>query len=91
MALTRLIERIDPSPEARLERRTLGQVAVSGLGLGCMGMSAHYGRVDEREAVATIRRAVALGCTFFDTAEFYGPFANEELLGERSPAGAIRS
>ncbi|MBF4160605.1 aldo/keto reductase [Nocardioides acrostichi] len=56
---------------------------VSPLGLGCMGMSAFYGdRDDEAESVATIRRAVELGVTLFDTAEIYGPFANEKLLGK---------
>jgi aryl-alcohol dehydrogenase-like predicted oxidoreductase len=65
--------------------RTLGTegLAVSALGLGLMGMSQSYGAPeerDERESVATIRRAIELGVTFFDTAEVYGPFANEELF-----------
>ena len=51
------------------------------LGLGCMGMSEFYGRTDEPEAVATIRRALELGVTFLDTADAYGPFTNERLLG----------
>jgi aryl-alcohol dehydrogenase-like predicted oxidoreductase len=69
-----------------LEKRTLGQqgLEVSALGLGCMGMSQSYGTSedrDERESIATIHRAIELGCTFLDTAEVYGPFTNEELLG----------
>ena len=69
-----------------LEQRTLGTqgLSVSSLGLGCMGMSQSYGTPeerDERESIATIHRAIALGCTFLDTAEVYGPYANEELLG----------
>lgn len=54
---------------------------VSCLGLGCMGMSQSYGPADEPESVATIHRALELGVNFFDTAEVYGPFRNEELLG----------
>jgi aryl-alcohol dehydrogenase-like predicted oxidoreductase len=54
---------------------------VSALGLGCLGMSQSYGAADEAESIATIHRALDLGITFFDTAEVYGPFHNEELLG----------
>ena len=66
-----------------MEQRTLGRqgLVVSALGLGCMGMSDFYGPTDEAESVATIHRAVDLGVTFFDTADMYGPFKNEELLG----------
>lgn len=66
-----------------MKTRILGAegLSVSALGLGCMGMSHAYGTSDEAESIATIHRAVELGCTFFDTAERYGPFTNEELLG----------
>jgi len=67
-----------------LKRRTLGRqgLEVSALGLGCMGMSQSYGtNFDEAESIATIHRAIELGVDFFDTAEVYGPFANEELVG----------
>jgi aryl-alcohol dehydrogenase-like predicted oxidoreductase len=56
-------------------------LAVSALGLGCMGMSEFYGRTDESEAIATIHRALDLGVTLFDTADMYGPFTNERLVG----------
>ncbi|HEX7083168.1 MAG TPA: aldo/keto reductase [Gaiellaceae bacterium] len=69
-----------------MEKRTLGTegaaLEVSALGLGCMGMSEFYGTADEGEAVATIERAVELGVTFFDTADMYGPFTNERLVGK---------
>src|ERR1700712_43491 len=69
-----------------LEKRKLGRqgLEVLAIGLGCMGMSTSYGTPeerDERESIATIHRAIELGCTFLDTAEVYGPFQNEELLG----------
>ena len=71
-----------------LKKRKLGRegLEVSELGLGCMGMSQSYGPADEQESIATIHRALELGVTFFDTAEVYGPFHNEELLG-RALAG----
>jgi aryl-alcohol dehydrogenase-like predicted oxidoreductase len=70
-----------------MEKRTLGQdLEVSALGLGCMGMSEFYGRADESNAIETIQRALSLGITFFDTADMYGPFTNEQLVG-RALAG----
>jgi len=66
-----------------MERRTLGThgLEVSAQGLGCMGMSDFYSGRDDVESLATLERALALGVTFFDTAEMYGPHLNEELLG----------
>ena len=66
-----------------LQKRKLGSqgLAVSALGLGCMPMSWAYGPADEKESLASLDRALELGITFFDTAEAYGPFKNEELLG----------
>ncbi len=66
-----------------LAKRKLGRqgLEVSALGLGCMGMSQSYGAADEKESIATIHRAIDLGLNFFDTAEVYGPFVNEELVG----------
>ena len=67
-----------------METRTLGTqgLEVSAQGLGCMGMSEFYGRTDESEAIATIRRALELGVTFLDTADMYGWGANESLVGK---------
>jgi len=68
-----------------MQNRKLGKsnLEVSALGLGCMGMSFSYGPPkDKSEMIALIRTAVDRGITFFDTAEVYGPFTNEELLGE---------
>ena len=71
-----------------LGRRKLGSqgLEVSSIGLGCMGMSQSYGPADEAESIATLHRAIELGCNFLDTAEVYGPFTNEDLLG-RALAG----
>jgi len=66
-----------------MQKRKLGNLEVSALGLGCMGMSSGYGPpADKQEMISLIRTAVERGVTFFDTAEVYGPFANEELVGE---------
>jgi aryl-alcohol dehydrogenase-like predicted oxidoreductase len=66
-----------------MEQRVLGRdgLKVSALGLGCMGMSEFYGPGDDAESIATIHRAMELGVTFLDTADMYGPFRNEELVG----------
>jgi aryl-alcohol dehydrogenase-like predicted oxidoreductase len=69
-----------------MQQRRLGQLPVSALGLGCMGMSEFYGAGDDRESLATIDRAIELGVTFLDTADMYGPFTNEQLVG-RAIAG----
>lgn len=77
------------NPTPTVPRRTLGKaspVDVSALGLGCMGMSEFYGAPDEASGLATIRRALDLGVTFLDTADMYGPFTNERLVG-RAIAG----
>src|SRR6201998_4431749 len=68
-----------------MQKRKLGKsnLEVSAIGLGCMGMSFGYGpAVDKKDGIALIRAAVERGVTFFDTAEVYGPFTNEELVGE---------
>ena len=68
-----------------MRKRKLGNsgLEVSAIGLGCMGLSYGYGPATEKQqAIAVIRRAVERGVTFFDTAESYGPFTNEELVGE---------
>ena len=67
-----------------MDTRTLGTqgLTVSALGLGCMGMSEFYGAADEQESIATLHRAIDLGVTFFDTADMYGPFTNEILVGK---------
>ena len=66
-----------------MTKRTLGRqgLEVSALGLGCMGMSEFYGPTDEAESIATLHRAIDLGVTFLDTADVYGPFKNEQLVG----------
>jgi aryl-alcohol dehydrogenase-like predicted oxidoreductase len=71
-----------------VQTRTLGPnlpssgLSVSALGLGCMGMSEFYGTADETEAMQVIHRSLDLGCTFLDTADMYGPFTNEQLVGK---------
>ena len=66
-----------------MEQRRLGkELRVSAQGLGCMGMSEFYGVGDERESIAVIHRAIELGVTFLDTADMYGPFTNEVLVGK---------
>jgi aryl-alcohol dehydrogenase-like predicted oxidoreductase len=69
-----------------MKTRTLGQLGVSALGLGCMGMSEFYGQGDEQESVATIHEFLDSGGTLLDTADMYGPFTNEQLVG-RAIAG----
>lgn len=66
-----------------MQTRKLGRegLEVSALGLGCMGMSEFYGQGDEAESIATVHRALELGVTFLDTADMYGPFTNEQLVG----------
>ena len=67
---------------ALMQIRNLGSLAVSAIGLGCMGMSEFYGTQDDAESIATIHRALDLGCNFLDTADMYGPFTNERLVGK---------
>jgi aryl-alcohol dehydrogenase-like predicted oxidoreductase len=65
-----------------LKKRTLGQsLEVSAIGLGCMGMSEFYGSHDDAQSISTIHRSLDLGCNFLDTADMYGPFTNEKLVG----------
>jgi aryl-alcohol dehydrogenase-like predicted oxidoreductase len=64
-----------------MEQRNLGQLSVSAIGLGCMGMSEFYGSRDDDESVRTIHRSIELGCTFLDTADMYGVGHNEQLVG----------
>src|SRR2546423_10114726 len=64
-----------------MKQRNLGSLTVSAIGLGCMGMSEFYGSTDDAESMATIHRALDLGVNFLDTADMYGPFTNEQLVG----------
>jgi aryl-alcohol dehydrogenase-like predicted oxidoreductase len=88
VGLTILLESVAGTAKAgernNMEQRQLGSagLAVSAIGLGCMGMSAFYGSTDEDEAIATIQRAIDLGVTFLDTAELYGPYTNEQLIAK---------
>jgi len=67
-----------------MQKRKLGtELTVFPVGLGCMGMSFAYGGQEEADAIATLHRAVDIGVDFFDTAEVYGPYENEILLGRR--------
>jgi aryl-alcohol dehydrogenase-like predicted oxidoreductase len=70
--------------EICMEQRTLGSqgLTVSAIGLGCMGMSDFYGKAEEKESISTIHCALDLGITLLDTADMYGPFTNEELVGK---------
>ena len=71
--------------DTKIQKRKLGTsgLEVSSIGLGCMGMSFGYGTIaDEKEMISLIRSAFESGVTFFDTAEVYGPYINEELVGE---------
>lgn len=65
-----------------MEKRNIGELTVSKIGLGCMGFTRAYGGDDEQSAIKTIQRAVELGVTLFDTAEMYGPYSNEVLIGK---------
>ena len=65
-----------------MKKRKIGKLSVSAMGYGCMGLSGTYGASDDKAAIALLRNIVELGVDFFDTADAYGPFRNEELVGE---------
>src|SRR5512140_946885 len=80
-----LVRHTSISKEYEMQKRKLGKsnLEVSAIGLGCMGLSFGYGpAVERQQGISLIRAAVEHGVTFFDTAEVYGPFTNEELVGE---------
>lgn len=82
----------DQKTVANLKVRKLGNLEVSALGAGCMSISANYGPpADRQQGIALIRSAYERGVSFFDTAEVYGPFTNEELVGEAIAPSATRS
>ena len=71
----------DPTERTCMKKRNLGPISVGAMGYGCMGLSGIYGASDEASSIAVLREAVELGVDFFDTADAYGPFKNEELVG----------
>jgi aryl-alcohol dehydrogenase-like predicted oxidoreductase len=79
-----MMDIFSPAPEKPMQTRTLGKNGphVSALGLGCMGMSDFYGKRDDAESIATIHHALERGLSLLDTADMYGPFTNEELVGK---------
>jgi aryl-alcohol dehydrogenase-like predicted oxidoreductase len=74
--------RFKRNKESNMKKRKLGKLSVSAMGYGCMGLSGTYGASDDKAAIALLRNVVELGVDFFDTADAYGPFRNEQLVGE---------